>query len=301
MCTTKANDLTGNKNVQCPSEPPHRYCVMDAFIITDIWHERAWHEEGKGKMTVKFRLEKIDRFCKSWWAAEDSIFEPTADIATTVKAPRLQCSECKESSTKVFEKGWICLNKTCDSFWTLDGANPPKELAYSQVFLDERITWRDDLPYALQPELIDATVATSKGFSVSEACSRGIVCPECGRCNSRKDWDAWRCETKGCEFVHKLPLDILSAADVADEWSEQFEGPAIPTDIFDEKLVKRTIERHGLYRIHTYELPSGDTITHFLPTGTVNKAPGGPNDLFRALQVVDIGLQRFRMKQSVGQ
>ena len=51
------------------------------------------------------------------------------------------------------------------------------------------------------------------------------------------------------------------------------------------------------YRIHTYTLPNIGTITHFMANDHINKRKDGPDDMFVALQKVDIGMKRKELDQ----
>lgn len=245
-------------------------------------------------------MEKLDLTTKSWWAPVGASDPPEfPDFGT--KALRQQCSRCQKESPQVYEQGWMCLHQECDLFWELDGVDPPDNLTYNPLFLNERTRWTGlDPPYAIKAALIDPKSSHDKMFSVSEACTKGVVCPLCGRCVSRRHWDAWRCPTVGCGFIHKLQGEPLSALAVTEDLNNRFEGPAIPEDVMSHAMIKRTLGQHGLYRVHKYDFPFGCTASHIFSNDTINAAPGGSDEVFLGLQTENLGLRRFPLSSSVG-
>jgi hypothetical protein len=55
------------------------------------------------------------------------------------------------------------------------------------------------------------------------------------------------------------------------------------------------------YQKFTYMIENIGTVTHFSANRDVLSQPNGPNDLFRQLQLVDLGLRRYPLQQSVGE
>jgi hypothetical protein len=66
-------------------------------------------------------------------------------------------------------------------------------------------------------------------------------------------------------------------------------------------LVQPTREDYGRYEKLTYKLEDIGTVTHFVANRKALEQPNGPNDLFRQLQLVDLGLRRYPLQQSVGE
>lgn len=282
----------------CPTKIPHRYCVMGWFQVTNVWAEKS-----NKKVCFKFRLEKIDLRTKSWWARPNSAGPPThRDFVT--KAASFECHHCHQVSVQVFEQTWICLNYDCKkAHWTVNGHAPPADLTYNPAFLAERKEWDDRIqpPYPLKPEFLSRHPPYPElGYSLSSW--KGIVCPICGRCNSRKLWYEWRCGTKGCEFWSPIRVTPLSHFSVLPDHEVEFTGTALSHDTWDKGLINKTVdlgEEH--WRIHTYKISEGNVITHFHSNGPLNHQAGGAHEMFRALQEVDIGLQRFPLTSSPGQ
>ena len=289
--------ITGKQNVDCPTVIPYQYCVMDWFQVTDVWAEK-----NKDKVCFKFRFEKIDRTKKSWWATKGSP-EPVDSLVLPPRAFIGDCNICGLSSKQIFAHYWLCLNETCSEFWCIDGEEMKRPLTYNPVFVEERTNWPDNIrpPYDLAPRLPKPNAADEASYAYNRACWKGIVCPKCRRCTSRRHWDAWRCETQGCGFIYNVPQPVLAPSALMGGHDVETTGHAIPRDqmLYPVDMLPPTFDNG--WRIHTYELCLGNTITHFHANESVNKLPGGANDLFKALQKDNcMGLQRFPMKMHTG-
>lgn len=290
------NDVKGSENPAwtCPTQTPYRYCVMDWFQVTHIWAEKS-----KRKTCFKFRLEKLKLKSKSWWAPSNSPLPPR-DRDFDTKAECRTCDSCHQVSVQVFEQAWICLIETCSLFWTVNGSEPPVDLSYNPKFLSERSKWpaHHTPPYRLKPEPF-TNQRSHPEFSYSLASWKGLVCPKCGRCNSRTYWREWRCATEGCGFREQIQLALLSPLSILPDHGVETVGLALPYDKWERKLINMSMDltvKH--WRIHTYEISKGNVITHFHSNGPLNQMPNGPHDMFRELQGADIGLQRFTLKSS---
>ncbi len=283
--------IVGSKNSNCPSIIPHRYCVMDYFQVTDIWAEKS-----NRKTCFKFRFEKIDLDVKSWWAPAGSLLP----VRSGAKAVRQACMHCNKSNPQVFENGWMCLNDACNQFWKLNGHEAPADLAYNPLFVKERTSWPSHIkpPYPLRPDLLVADNKSDVNLAVSLASWKGMACPKCGRCNSRTQWDTWKCQTIGCGFMHGIKHTVIDPHTVLPDHGVEFTGHALPQDKHLDPITLREPECVGDWRIHTYDLLPGNHITHFMANATINNKPGGAHDIFRALQGADMGLQRFPLAMS---
>lgn len=86
--------------------------------------------------------------------------------------------------------------------------------------------------------------------------------------------------------------------------SDDFElGPVQRAILADSKYALVNVDKASLapyYTRVTYTLNGVGAITHFVANKAATARPGGPNDLFRQLQVVDVGLRRYPLQQSVG-
>ena len=286
----------GRDNLECPTIMPHEYNVLDHFQVTDIWAEKT----SLGKVCYKYRLEKIYLHQKSWWAPKGSP-EPCPDFSIATSTDR--CQYCAVISKTIFQK-WICLNAECTSFFKYaNGRSPANGLTYNQSFIKERTRWPEEVlpPYSVKPDLLELGALDQATFAFSRAGWKGMVCPTCGRCNSRRDWDAWRCETAECGFVHSVSQPILTPRAVLEGHEIEFSGHALPRDECSMHIKAQRFEFQGNWRISTYELINGNVVTHFQANKPINDARGGPTDLFHDLQKDNVmGLQRHEMKQKTG-
>ena len=276
---------SGSNNMYCPSKINHRYCVLGHFHVTDMWAEKS-----NNHIVWKFRMEKINLQQKSWWAAETSSDIPKSQTLTPEKAFSKVCDVCDHPSKQIYAQGWICMNHECQQHWKLNNGKAPAKLGFNDSFINERTPFEGFLPpYAIKPELPDIN-----GFqSVTKQCWRGMICPECGRCNQRIDWDGFRCETQDCGFELKPPRYVVPVSAVLGDLSHQFQGHAISMDMIESDILECDKVAHGFYLIHDYRLPLGITITHGHSNGVINSQPGGADDVFRTLQEADIGLRRL--------
>ena len=274
---------------------PHEYNVLDHFQITDIWAEK-----NNGVTCFKYRLEKIDLASKSWWAPKGSP-DPRPDFS--VEMTKNKCMYCAKSSKAIFEK-WVCLNSDCAHFWKYEnGKSPSKDSKYSRAFLAERTEWSSHIlpAYKIKPDLLELGNNDEASFAYSRTGWKGIVCPNCGRCNSRRFWDAWYCETTGCDFKHQISQPVLSPRAVLDGHEVEFSGHAIPRDEYSPLIKSHQSEFQGNWRISTFDLIDGNTVTHFHANKAINDVSRGPSDLFRDLQNNNVmGLQRHEMKTKTG-
>lgn len=86
--------------------------------------------------------------------------------------------------------------------------------------------------------------------------------------------------------------------------SDDFElGPVQRAILADSRYALVNVDKASLapyYTRVTYTLNGVGTITHFVANKAATARPDGPNDLFRQLQVADVGLRRYPLQQSVG-
>ena len=274
--------------------PQHRYNVLEYFQVTDVWAEKSHN----GFVCAKFRLEKIDLQSKGWWASMGEA-DPPQVRDYTIKALRKECDDCKKESPQVYEQTWTCLNHKCDSFWKADGTDlQVTHLTYDSVFKQERTQYVGSAELApLVPPL--PSPQGGQGLHVTRVNKQGIVCRNCAKCCARTDWDAWRCDNEaGCDFIYQVPRAILSFSDVVDP-EKAFDGLAVSTDKASD-LISVAEKRYGYFHIQKYTVLGLPRIqvTHFHSNEDINRAPGGPDDLFLALQKENIGLRRNRMTTS---
>ena len=293
-----ANLIKGSANQDCPVAIPYRYSVMDWFQVTYVWAEKF-----NGKICYKFRFEKIELEKKSWWAPKGSPL-PSPTRTFGAHAPFKQCRRCRSIFKKIYREGWMCLDEKCVAFFTLPNGLTPANPSYSVLFLNERSQWPRSIKLSsLKPEplIIDQGNAS---FNYSRVSWKGMVCPQCGRCNSRVHWARWECHSESCAYSHDIQLTPLSHKLVLPSHGFQGTGHAIPQDKSYHPIILREPTFLGNWRIHTFEVMAGTqssaVVSHFHANTLINQTFGGANDMFRAMQEANLGLQRFPMKSTRG-
>ena len=199
----------------------------------------------------------------------------------------------------------MCLNAQCVKFWKIRGEEvKDADLEFDGFFLAERTEAPEvEAPYPTVPNLIKFNTgeAHEKTLSVTRQCWKGIVCPNCGRCNQRRDWDLWKCLAVGCEFEHSLPRAIIPASAVMGDLDHAYEGHALSDDKWIDTLVSWKPSTYGFFKVHHYKLPHDNIrITHIHSNKTINAKAGGADDIFESLQTASIGLQRLPIKVAPG-
>lgn len=286
--------VIGNRNDICATRVPHRYNVLDFFRITDIWYDRR-----DGKTGARVRFEKVDLATKSWWAPSDMSDPLPLDQREPVLCEQQVCRTCSEASPRVYDEGWMCLRKSCKSFWSIDGSRPPTRLAYAPEFLAKRSRQTRPIrsPFSLVPDLLSTFSKEDLDVGSCRVAWKGIVCTQCKCCISRKLWRGWSCETEGCGFEFFPQVNPVSLRSVLPEVELGVAGHRLPFTPKSGGLPE--IEYLRNYRKDTFRFP-GSLVTHFVANTTVNRRFDGPDDLFRKLQQEDLGLKRHRLGSSVG-
>ncbi|KAH6644241.1 hypothetical protein C7974DRAFT_419759 [Boeremia exigua] len=290
--------ITGTDNPHMPSQPPHQYCVLDHFKPTHIWTEKS----GKSKI-VRYRFEKLNAKKDSWWQAKDT--EDPVELGSLPPPVSKACGTCARESLQIYLNGWMCLQPTCGSFWLIlpsgsdyrRGSTPfePDEasLTYDPRFLKAHTPWpNDDHTYPLTSTDAATSAHAVPGEDTSEAFTRGVVCPRCGRCTSRLSWTGWECT---CGWTKSPPHTLIPALSTREPlWP--LSNAYTPSRDTHSPLVTVSVSfAHG-YRINRYALPGIDGfVTHMIANARVAAEPHGPDAMFEALQAQDIGLRRRAM------
>lgn len=260
-------------------------------MITCIWSERV-----QGKKVCRARLQKINLQEPSWYAAHDSPLPP-AERDYVTKAPCQTCTSCEHSWSQIYLAGWMCLNAQCKQHFLLDG-KICIELTYNPVWWAERTEWPANIkpPFPLKPKplLADSNVP-DLAEETSLAAWKGMVCPKCGRCNSRTKWDEWKCFNEACDFELPVKHTVFPPKSLVEKHGFEFEGQAISYDTFAAPVTKRKTEWPGFWRQSTYDIPGGNIVSHFHANAPINREPGGANDILEVLQGTKLGLERFSM------
>ncbi|SPQ19543.1 747741fe-b9b0-4527-9d33-d1795b9f6765 [Thermothielavioides terrestris] len=310
--------IAGEDNPLYPCQPPHPYAVLGYFHITDMWKEKMIPEGAKSPVTVwRMRFEKADLTEPSWWmpAVEDATVSDTS-VDLNVKAPVITCGTCETPSKEIFTAGWVCLNHKCEKFFQLRNGHAVdiKSLAYTESFLNERTPFAGEVP-SVVPPLPDHTGLHGTEISLR----RGFVCPDCGCCNRRVYWNRWVCENKDCQYARDAPMLPYPDA-LLEEENAKFEDMVMDrrarngvnenplnkeSFVFDPFATiyqrgylrySQTLDLDG-YLVRQYFLPDSygqvlGSFSIFSAKDEIKSVPHGPDDLFRTLELTDIGLRR---------
>ncbi|KAK4240107.1 hypothetical protein C8A03DRAFT_13524 [Achaetomium macrosporum] len=310
--------IAGDGHPFYPCTPPHPYAVLGYFHITDMWKEKQIPSGTKSPIsTWRMRLEKADLTEPSWWvhSSQDAkISDPS--VAQSIKAPVAICEKCKTPSKEIFNVGWFCLNHECKYYYRFAYGTVValKGLAYTEVFLNERTPFEGEIP-SIVPPIPDPTGLHGTELSLR----RGFVCPDCGCCNRRVYWNRWVCENKDCQYARDAPMlpypDALLEQENA-KFEEKMRSRRLTYGVNENSLNQDGFEMDpfatvyqrgylqfsqtltlGGFKVRQYFLPDAQgrvlgSFSIFSASGKVNKRPNGSNDLFRTLEVTDIGLRR---------
>lgn len=290
--------ICGSQNQGSVTRMPHRYCVLDWFKPTHVWGEMTKGKKGPVK-TIRYRFERLNRSKASWYCASNIIPSADnipADLALEVK----KCTTCGNSCPQVYLLGWMCTNPECSDMWKLSNGQlaPYGDLDYHPAFLLHKTTWeREGAPFSLNPGV--PQIGQHFGDNLSYVNTRGVVCPDCGRCNTRYLFTGWRCDTQGCGWklmpehqvvmptnLHHTPWDITSA------------GPSL-IKATAKPAVKTHVKYFHNYKVVKYTIQGvdGSVIVAKANSKIVSEA-GGPDDMFREMQSVDVGLERRMLRKS---
>ncbi|KAL1633572.1 hypothetical protein SLS58_011024 [Diplodia intermedia] len=285
--------ISGDRNRQCPSRLPHFYNVLDWFKPTHVWAEKV-----DGKVNIRYRFEKLCLDKQSWWAPS-GVPDPMSVDAQAPPHVHV-CSHCEQMSQQVYLQGWMCLHSDCPLFWTLESGNEPQEagLLYDPRFLKQHTPWpHANAPQPLRPNHLTLGPTPMLGDDVAWVAAKGLVCPQCGRCNPREAWEGWYCGN--CDFVYSLPHATIPANALHDAYDPLSSYYTFSKDLCLPHIPLRVEFAHN-YRINYFTIPGVDGfIAHFIANKTVNEEAGGPDDMWTELQTAqDLGLRRRPMASS---
>lgn len=303
----------GNQNRISPSKLPHNFNVLDSFHVTDLWTEKI-----NNVATGMVRLEKINLETESWWSAqttepptEMTKFQLGNELAHTPTPAKVRCKSCSQESKAIFTIGWACLHSQCAKFFDFGCAVEAEDLKYHEDFLLERTPFkvnidgkgRDNAPPDLRPALLTEETKLSYEHSGTEAeCHRGIVCPKCHGCSRRVDWDGWKCEYAPCDFVYKLPLTSITAAEaIASGLESGVKKEKAKAKKTTDPGIRYHVYAEGLYTVTSYSIPGSlengsasiiGHVIHYESCAAINDQIDGPDDLFSQMQIGDFNLKR---------
>ncbi|KAK2603135.1 hypothetical protein N8I77_009614 [Diaporthe amygdali] len=218
-------DANGLKTFPCPIPEGLDCVVLGWFLTTHMWPQPVRAQDGSVKTCWMVRMEKINISKASWWsnAAHKELPYPSPkerDFET--KATKEVCKACEESSARIFKSHFVCLNRECGEWFTVDGKlltdMELSNIVYNDDFLRERYDRFDD---ALKPEPLEtfypnlypsfeqflaknypdaqASPVTADNVAArNEALVNGFSCPQCGLANSRFLYHGWFCRNTDC-------------------------------------------------------------------------------------------------------
>ncbi|GIZ45656.1 hypothetical protein CKM354_000881300 [Cercospora kikuchii] len=282
--------ICGNKNAGAICKMPHRYCVLGWYKPVAVWEEKTLGKGKKAWTTVKFRLERLKDNKRAWHGpVQNNVTKVDEDLAGPLT--KKTCQDCNNESPQVYFTGWMCLNSSCERFWKLScGADAPfGDLLFNPAFLLHRTRWQnEEQPFSVRPPIPDS--GKVMGDNLTNINTRGVVCPQCGRCNPRRLWRGWACDNPQCDFSNFPKHITVKPAMLHQPWDSAGEGPTLSRNRYAKHLgVKVTVEHNKLgFKIFTYTFDGiNGKLVHAVSNAKINSASRGPDEMFDAMQRQD--------------
>ncbi|KAL8871310.1 MAG: hypothetical protein Q9174_002827 [Haloplaca sp. 1 TL-2023] len=291
--------IVSDKANQFPTKALHPYSVMAHFVPISMWHER-----NNDLVIVRFRYQKMYLDEAAWWVPRGSP-KRTAPVDYVTKAERFTCDSCEQEHPVIYDQGHICFNQECDAFWKLNKKliTDTKDLTFNQVWLDERVEWNVEIdpPYDLVPDPLPPNLEGNPWYAAKASAYKGMVCPKCRTCIPRVRMDGWVCETQGCDFLYPMPILPFTIRMVEESHGTRFQGPAFPVHlVLKPPMHRRQATFNDPWRIETFDVQgiAGCFIKQFHSNESVNRRPGGPDDILARMSDKALGLERRAMDKS---
>ena len=289
--------ICGNRNENALCKMPHRYCVLGWYKPIAVWAEKTLGKGNRTWTTTKYRFERLDLGKPIWHAPRENLL--TDDERQSIE-PLLArtCSRCRHSFPRTYLNGWMCLNPECAAFWKLDNGReaPYGKLDYDPSFLLHRAnSWQDETePYSVQPAVPD--VSNFIGDNLTYINTRGICCPKCGKCNSRRYFKGWKCENPLCDFVKTPEHRPVKPQMLHNPWDIVGDGPTLARNKHKEQLgVKLQVEHLDGYKVYQYTFDGIEgKLIHAISNVRLNRQKQGADQMFAAIQELDLQLERRR-------
>ncbi|KAJ5114015.1 hypothetical protein N7456_002549 [Penicillium angulare] len=303
--------VIGDRNTVLKQRMPHRFNVMDFYIVTDMWHEKIGKFAG-----ACARLQKLDLAKKSWWAEKGSP-DPPIEPDFEMRPAAMRCGTCDVINRRIFKNGWICCNHECAEFWKLDGAEieNPEALKYDYNFMAYRVRWNlaehlSLAQYPLIPPVPELTPENHRQLQYGNRANKGMVCPLCRKCVPRTHFMGWKCDVpqlvgreipendRGCPWTFMLqPSPMPFGTRLKKELEIYYNNPrhSYKFQFPDREDLTNSLP----YRKFMFDLPGGGTVTQFLSNGEINAKMHGPDYLYHSLQAIDMGLRRHRLERHI--
>ncbi|KAF2159366.1 hypothetical protein M409DRAFT_30116 [Zasmidium cellare ATCC 36951] len=290
--------IGGNHNEGAVCKLPYRYNILGWYKPIAVWGEKTLGKRGKVYTTIKYRFERMNQDKTAWHAPEESIVsEEDRQIAGPLF--RQECGHCHKEYAQAYLLGWMCLNPDCGQFWQHNGRDAPYGfLHYNPAFLLDRTPWPvEEEPYTIKPSVPD--VGNVVGDNLTHVNTRGICCPQCGRCSSRRLFKGWKCDNPDCDFENfpkHIPVKVPMLHTPMDNIGE---GPALARNNHIGGVSVEVSYLHG-FKAYKYTVPGvNGSFTHLISNAKINREPGGADEMFQAIQdqedpKMDLHLERRR-------
>lgn len=312
-----ANDHPAFKKLDLSSIPKDaQYVVLGAFFVTDIWQEMsvALGKPGKDKSkdadnrieypVYKLKLQRVDLAeAPIYWKEEADTLEGQEP---STSRGEYHCETCGVESPRVFRGKELCLNSMCKQFFHEDGKQLSacdRNLQYSKNFISSTKPFTGDgskIPSGFQPPPTN----DENGWGSEKAFRMGMVCPDCGCCNSRAHWNFWNCIN--CGYIYNSEPKPYPMSEVSKE-NLKHDGKFLRRKLVQYqtfKLDKTTIsmdnhlvsmftnetdqERDSVittYMIFNQSRQFLGSVVHERPSEATLQMPGGSDELFQEAQV----------------
>ncbi|CAJ2514065.1 Uu.00g021840.m01.CDS01 [Anthostomella pinea] len=286
--------ICGNKNTGALSKMPHKYCVLGWFKPVAVWAEKTAGKGKKNWTTIKYRFERLGSDEVPAWHAPKSIDMPnTAGLEALFEKT---CTACDQRHPQVYLESWMCLNPTCHHFWQLDDGKeaPCGKLEYNPAYLLTRTRWDVEIePFDVRPRL--PTIGKTVGDNLTYINTRGVCCPECGRCNQRYKFTGWQCENPDCNWALHVQHQPVMPANLHNPWESLGDGPALGCNKHKAGVNVQIRYTHH-YKVYRYTFTGVEgCFVHAVANKIINQEqPDGPDAMLAEIQIVDMGLERRR-------
>ncbi|KAI7669063.1 hypothetical protein KC319_g6226, partial [Hortaea werneckii] len=285
--------ICGNKNTGAPTKMPHKYNVLGWYKPIAVWAEKTAGKSKKNWTTIKYRMERLRSEEPAWHAP---VGAPTHHPSGAGELVKSTCASCAHCYPQIFLESWMCLNSSCDRFWRLGNGQeaPSGALTYNPAYLLHRTPWPvEEEPFDVRPRMPQSGKVI--GDTLTYINTRGIVCPNCGRCNPRYRFSGWVCDNQHCDWEGlKVNHQAIMPAALHQATNTFGDGPSLGRNRHDPSVSVKVSYTHG-YKIFTYTVEGiQGRFVHAVANGRINREWQGPDDMFAALQTEDMGLERRR-------
>lgn len=227
-----------------------------------------------------------------------------------------ECTVCGTSSPELFDDKKLCLNSKCVDFFRQDGnllSAKDETLVYSKAFLKPTRSFTGDsskIPDAFQPP----PAQDRAGWGSEKAFRMGMVCPDCGCCNSRVHWNFWDCINCGYIYTSRpKPYPLNEVDKETKKHSSRFLRSRQPkhqnfkldqtTISMDGKFVSRFANTNigdndstiTTYMIFNEKKKFLGSVVHERPSHAMLQLSGGSHQLFQEAQT---SMEAMRVKRN---